>query len=179
MSLWSRIANVFRPNRMNREIDDELESHIEEAIEAGRTPEEARRAFGAMLRHREASRDAKLVTWLDSLRADSIFGWRQIRKHKITSAAAILSLALAMGACTAAFRLIDALLLRPLPIAHPDRLGMAAARYIEALFYQVQPTDLPIPFYPPLAILAAAFLAALPGVLHAVRIDPVTMLRTD
>jgi hypothetical protein len=59
---------------------------------------------------------------LDSLRADTIFGWRQIRKNKVTSAAAILSLALAIGACTSAFRLIDALLLRPLPVAHPERL---------------------------------------------------------
>jgi predicted permease len=45
-----------------------------------------------------------------------------MRKNKVTSAAAILSLALAIGACTSAFRLIDALLLRPLPIAHPERL---------------------------------------------------------
>ena len=60
--------------------------------------------------------------WFDSLRADAVFGLRRLRKNKITSAAAILSLALAIGACTSAFRLIDALLLRPLPIAHPERL---------------------------------------------------------
>ncbi len=44
----------------------------------------------------------------------------------MTSAAAILSLALAIGACTSAFRLIDALLLRPLPVAHPERLYAVA-----------------------------------------------------
>ena len=66
---------------------------------------------------REESRDIRLVTWLDSLRADAVFGWRQLMKKKVTSAAAILSLALAIGACTWAFRLIDALLLRPLPVA--------------------------------------------------------------
>src|SRR3954452_14345480 len=59
---------------------------------------------------------------LDSLRADAVFGWRQLNKHRATSAAAILSLGLAMGACTAAFRLIDALFLRPLPISDPQRL---------------------------------------------------------
>jgi predicted permease len=59
---------------------------------------------------------------LDSLRADLIFGWRQLNKRKATSAAAILSLGLAIGACTAAFRIIDALFLRPLPIANPERL---------------------------------------------------------
>jgi len=59
---------------------------------------------------------------LDSLRADAVFGWRQINKHKTTSAAAILSLGLAIGACAAAFRLIDALFLRPLPIVDPQNL---------------------------------------------------------
>jgi putative ABC transport system permease protein len=122
MSLLSRIGNVLRGDRLNREIDEELESHIAEAIDKGRDRAEARRAFGSALRHREESRDFKLVAWLESLRADAIFGWRQLLKTKITSVAAIISLALAIGACTAAFRLIDALLLRPLPVAHPERL---------------------------------------------------------
>ncbi|HTB10279.1 MAG TPA: ABC transporter permease [Bryobacteraceae bacterium] len=120
--MWSRIANVFHADRLHREIDEELQSHIDEAIEQGRDPAEARRAFGSLLRQREETRDMRLVAWLDSLRADAIFGWRRLRKSKVTSAAAILSLALAIGACTAAFRLIDALLLRPLRIAHPERL---------------------------------------------------------
>ena len=59
---------------------------------------------------------------VDSLRADIIFGWRQLNKRKMTSAAAILSLGLAIGACTSAFRIIDAFFLRPLPIANPDGL---------------------------------------------------------
>jgi predicted permease len=122
MSWWSRIGNVFRGERLNREIDEELESHIEEAIAEGRDPEEARRAFGPVLRRREETRDVRLMAWLDSLRADAIFGWRRLKKSKVTSAAAIFSLALAIGACTAAFRLIDALLLRPLPVAHPERI---------------------------------------------------------
>lgn len=122
MSIWSRISNLFRGNRVDREIDEELESHIAEAVASGRDPDEARRAFGSPLRHREASRDARLITWLDSLRADAIFGLRQLRKNKVTSAAAILSLALAMGLAVAGFRLMDAFLWRPLPIAHADRL---------------------------------------------------------
>ena len=63
-----------------------------------------------------------LRAFLNSLHSDAIFALRQLNKSRITSAAAILSLALAIGACTSAFRLIDALLLRPLPIAHPERL---------------------------------------------------------
>lgn len=58
-------------------------------------------------------------------------------------------------------------------------LGMGSARYIETLFYQVKPTDLGVLALPSLAILGAALVAALPAVIHAVRIDPVTMLRAD
>jgi predicted permease len=130
MSLWSRIVNVLRGDRLSREIDEEFQSHIEEAIEQGRDPAEARRAFGAALRLREESRDVRLIAWLDSLRADAIFGWRQLKKNKVTSAAAILSLALGIGACTGAFRLIDALLLRPLPVAEPEQLYALARQAI-------------------------------------------------
>jgi predicted permease len=126
MSWWSRVANVFRGDRVNREIDEELQAHVAEALEAGRDPMEARRSFGSALRTREASRDVRLVVWLDSLRADAVFGWRQLVKKKVTSATAVLSLALAIGACTSAFRLIDALLLRPLPVANPERLYSVA-----------------------------------------------------
>ena len=65
-------------------------------------PHTIRRAFGSALRSREASRDLRVLPWLDSLRAGAVFGWRQIVKRKVTSAAAILSLALAIGACTSA-----------------------------------------------------------------------------
>ncbi len=126
MPLWSRIGNLFRGDGLSREIDEELRSHIEEAVEQGRDPAEARRAFGSALQRREESRDIRLVPWLDSLRADAVFGWRQLMKRKVTSGAAILSLALAIGSCTSAFRLIDALLLRPLPVANPERLYVVA-----------------------------------------------------
>jgi putative ABC transport system permease protein len=122
MSLWSRIANVFRGERLNREIEEEITAHVEEAISRGRDPEEARRALGNLLRQQEKSHEIRVVRWLDSLRADVTFGWRQLRRNRVTSAAAVLSLALAVGACTTAFRLIDALLWRPLPVIHPERL---------------------------------------------------------
>jgi predicted permease len=130
MSLWSRIANVFRPDRLSQEIDEELQSHLAEALEQGRDPAEARRALGPALRLREESRDVRLITWLDLLRADAVFGWRQLMKNKVASAAAILSLALGIGACTSAFRLIDALLLRPLPVAEPEQLYVLARQGI-------------------------------------------------
>ncbi|MBL8214114.1 MAG: ABC transporter permease [Bryobacterales bacterium] len=133
MSLLSRLANALRPSRLNRDIDEELEAHIQDAIEAGRDPEEARRAFGSVLRHRESSRDLRLATWLEALLADLTFGWRQLNKHRAASLAAVLSLGLAIGACLAAFRLIDALLLRPLPVTNPQSLVYLTYPYIDNL----------------------------------------------
>ncbi len=74
-----------------------------------------------------------MMQMVDSVRADAVFGWRQLNKHRVASTAAILSLGLAMGACTAAFRLIDALFLRPLPVSHPERL-YAVSRPIDDKF---------------------------------------------
>jgi len=125
-----RLRGVFSERRGDREMQEELASHvqmhIEDNVRAGMTPLEARRQallkLGGVEQTKEAVRDQRVLPWLDSLLADAVFGSRQLAKNRITSLAAILSLALAIGACTAAFRLIDALLLRPLPVAHPERL---------------------------------------------------------
>ena len=122
MSLWSRILNALHGERLNREIEEELQSHLEEAIASGHDPDEARRAFGSILRQREASHSIRVAGWLESLLADVRFGWRQLCRNKVTSAAAVLSLALGIGSCVAAFRLIDALLWRPLPISNSSKL---------------------------------------------------------
>jgi ABC-type antimicrobial peptide transport system permease subunit len=58
-------------------------------------------------------------------------------------------------------------------------IGLAFGRYIEPLLYQVRSTELPVLVIPSLAILGAALLAALPAVIHAVRIDPAALLRTE
>ena len=122
MSLWSRVSNAVFGERLNREIDEELQSHIEEAIAAGRDPKEARRAFGCALHAREAGHSIRAVGWLESLVADISFGWRQLCRNQVTSVAAVLSLALGIGSCVAAFRLIDALFWRPLPISDAGNL---------------------------------------------------------
>ena len=74
MSFWSRIAYAFRGDRLNHEIDEEFAAHIEEAIDAGDDPIEVRRTFGSPLRLREQSRDARIASWLDNLRADVEIG---------------------------------------------------------------------------------------------------------
>jgi len=122
MSMWSRISNALQGERLNREIEEELQAHIEDAVAAGRDPEEAYRAFGSELRAREACHRIRAAGWLESVLADVRFGWRQLCRNKLTTVAAMLSLALGIGSCVAAFRLIDALLWRPLPIAGSSRL---------------------------------------------------------
>ncbi len=128
MSLWSRISNAVHGERLNREIEEELRLHIEEAIASGRDPDEARRTFGSILRQREVSHSIRVAGWLESLLADLKFGWRQLSRNKITSLAAVLSLALGIGSCVAAFRLIDALLWRPLPIANSSKLYVLSSK---------------------------------------------------
>ena len=130
MSWLSRVANVFRPSGVDRSLDEEMTFHIESRISdlvAGgmtrdRAEATARRQFGNRLRFREQSRDVKLLPWLDSLGRDVRLGARMLRKNGLVTAAAILSLSLALGACMAAFSLVDALILRPLPVHRPERL---------------------------------------------------------
>jgi len=130
MSLISRIVNVFRSDRVDDDLDEELRFHVEERrkalIDAGVASDaavlEARRRLGNHLALRERSRDVKLLGWLDALFKDLRFGLRMLRKDFVVASAAVLSLSMAMGACIAAFALIDALILRPLPVHDPYRL---------------------------------------------------------
>jgi len=94
-----------------------------------------------------------LRTWFDSLRADAIFGRRRLGKSRVASAAAILSLALAIGACTSAFRLVDALLLRPLPIADAGRLYVLSR---QGIGFDGKPTTYDSWAYPSFRLMRAA-----------------------
>lgn len=130
MSWISRLTNVFRSSRLDRDLEAELEFHIEartdELSARGLSREdaarEARRHFGNRLLVRESSREVKLISWLESVFQDVRFGLRMLLKNRAVTAAAVLSLALAIGACTAAFSLIDALILRPVPVPDPGQL---------------------------------------------------------
>jgi len=130
MSWLSRIANVFRSSGVDRALDEEMTFHIEsriaDLVAGGMTRDAAealaRRQFGNRLRLRDQSRDVKLLPWLDSLVRDVRLGARMLRKNRLVTAAAIVSLSLALGACIAAFSLVDALILRALPVHQPERL---------------------------------------------------------
>jgi predicted permease len=136
MSLLSRIRNAVRPHRLERDLDEEQRFHLEaraaDYARAGQPPEDAARAarlrFGNALHLREMSRSARLVPWLDSLVRDIRFGVRMLGKNRAVTTTALLSLALAIGACTAAFSLVDALILRPLPVRDPKSLFVVTYR---------------------------------------------------
>jgi predicted permease len=130
VSWISRMANVFRPSAVDRALDEEMQFHIaarvDDLVAAGMTRQAAQlaasRQFGNRLRIRESSRDVKLLPWLESVFKDIRFALRMFRKHIVVTGAAIASLTLALGASLAAFSLIDALILRPLPVREPERL---------------------------------------------------------
>ncbi len=130
MSWFSRLRNSLHSAKLDRELREEMDAHSAERAEAlirrGMSPDEAareaRRRLGNRLYLRESSRNARLSPWIESLGQDLRFGVRMLRKNSSATFAALIALSLAIGACTAAFSLIDALLLRPLPVAAPDRL---------------------------------------------------------
>ena len=116
MSQWSRLVGAIRGNRLNAEIDEELEAHVHDAVAAGRDPEEARRALGSRLRYREEGRDARVVVWLADLVQDLRFGGRMLLRSPGFSSLAILCLTLGIGANAAVFSWIEGILLRPYPL---------------------------------------------------------------
>ncbi|MFN7934462.1 MAG: ADOP family duplicated permease [Bryobacteraceae bacterium] len=130
MSRLTRVWNALHSSPLEQELDDEqlfhLESLTDDLVRRGMSREqaqaEARRRFGNMLRQREQSREARLHPWLDSLFQDIRFGARMLRVHATVTAIMVISLGLAIGVCTSAFALIDALLLRPLPVHDPHQL---------------------------------------------------------
>ena len=125
-----RLTSSIRPPRTDEDLQAELRSHLEMAAddETRRTSPSydpvriAKLRAGTIDGAMEAVRDQRALPWLTSIRADVVFSWRQIARFRVTSLAVILSLGLAMGAALAAFRLVDAVLTRPLPVDNPSQL---------------------------------------------------------
>jgi hypothetical protein len=121
---------LFRKKKFERELDDELRSYVElqaeEKIRRGMSPEEAlreaRRDLGGMDQVKESVRDVRPGVFVDTLVQDMRYAFRTLQRNPAFASIAILTLALGIGATTAIFTIVDAVVLKPLPYPDPERL---------------------------------------------------------
>ena len=112
----------------NEELQSHLDLHTADNIRAGMTPDEARRqagiALGGVEQAKARRRDGRRTRWLDELAQDIKFAGRMLVRDRGFALTVVIVLALGIGANTAIFSVVDALMLRPLPFHEPDRLVM-------------------------------------------------------
>ncbi|AXC10205.1 protein of unknown function DUF214 [Acidisarcina polymorpha] len=128
--LYIGLRSLFRRGVVNEELDDELRFHLEEQtakyVRAGLSPEQAehraRLEFGGVSQVTEDCREARGVTFVETLAQDVRFGLRMLRKWPGFTAVVVSTLALGIGANTAIFSLVNAVMLRSMPVRNPDEL---------------------------------------------------------
>jgi len=125
-NFWRKLRFLMRRSQFDRELEEEIRLHLEMKKEAGGGTDEARyaarRQFGNAMLLRENSREIWGWGSVETFVRDVAFGWRAMRRSPAVTATAVLSLALGIGANTAIFSLMDAVLLRILPVRDPSQL---------------------------------------------------------
>jgi putative ABC transport system permease protein len=125
-----RLASLFRGTTEEREMSREIDAHLalleDEFVARGMSPADAKlaakRSFGGVEQVKEHHRDARSFRWIADLRGDVAYALRSLKRTPAFTLAAIVTLAVGIGATTAIYSVVDRVLLRPLPFLDADRL---------------------------------------------------------
>ncbi len=131
-TLLSRIRALFLRRTLDSQLDEEVRAHLDELaaeyMRRGATPDQARRAarraFGGVEQMKERHRDGRGFRWVEDAWRDVRYAVRMLRRDRVLASIAVITLALGIGANTALFSVIDALMLRRLPVTKPDELRL-------------------------------------------------------